>query len=175
MSHRLRVLVGLPCTAYRQLFLVVPHRLRVSVGLPMHRLSPIIVRCALSSSLFSWFVHAHLIANNCWLCLVVFAFQLVCPCTAYRQLFLAVPSRLRVSVGLPMYLLSLVIHAQTNTNTPRCLMRSVANDNIAAYIRHRGALNPNRSLDRLPIILGCFHRFLFIFRLLVGILPVLFS
>ena len=35
--------------------------------------------------------------------------------------------------------------------------------------------NPNRSLDRLPIILGCFHRFLFIFRLLVGILPVLFS
>ena len=37
------------------------------------------------------------------------------------------------------------------------------------------ALNPNRSLDRLPIILGCFHRFLFIFRLLVGILPVLFS
>ena len=37
------------------------------------------------------------------------------------------------------------------------------------------ALNPNRSLDRLPIILGCFHRFLFIFRLLVGILSVLFS
>ena len=37
------------------------------------------------------------------------------------------------------------------------------------------AFNPNRSLDRLPIILGCFHRFLFIFRLLVGILPVLFS
>ena len=34
--------------------------------------------------------------------------------------------------------------------------------------------NPNRSLDRLPIILGCFHRFLSIFRLLVGILPVLF-
>ena len=37
------------------------------------------------------------------------------------------------------------------------------------------AFNLNRSLDRLPIILGCFHRFLFIFRLLVGILPVLFS
>ena len=37
------------------------------------------------------------------------------------------------------------------------------------------ALNPNRSLDRLPIILGCFHRFLFIFRLLVGILSILFS
>ena len=37
------------------------------------------------------------------------------------------------------------------------------------------ALNPNRSLYRLPIILGCFHRFLFIFRLLVGILSVLFS
>ena len=35
--------------------------------------------------------------------------------------------------------------------------------------------NPNRSLDRLPIILGFFHRFLFIFRLLVGILPALFS
>ena len=34
---------------------------------------------------------------------------------------------------------------------------------------------PNRSLDRLPIILGFFHRFLFIFRLLVGILPALFS
>ena len=33
----------------------------------------------------------------------------------------------------------------------------------------------NRPLDRLPVILGCFHRFLFIFRLFVGILPVLFS
>ena len=28
---------------------------------------------------------------------------------------------------------------------------------------------------RLSIILGCFHRFLSIFRLLVGILPALFS
>ena len=102
-------------------------------------------------------------------------FQLVCPCTSYRQQFLAVPHRLRVSVGLPMYILSLVIHAQTNTNTPRCLLRSVVNDNTAAHLRHRGALNPNRSLDRLPLILGCFHRFLFIFRLLVGILPALFS
>mgnify|MGYP001684836793 FL=1 len=36
-------------------------------------------------------------------------------------------------------------------------------------------LNPNRSLERLSIILVLFHRFLFIFRLLVGILPVLFS
>ena len=80
-----------------------------------------------------------------------------------------------MSVGLPMYLLLFVIYAQTNTNTPRCLMRSVVNDNTAAHLRHRGALNPNRSLDRLPIILGCFHRSLFIFRLLVGILPVLFS
>ena len=40
---------------------------------------------------------------------------------------------------------------------------------------YRALFNPNRSLDRLPIILGCFHRFLFIFRLLVGILSVLFS
>ena len=67
-------------------------------------------------------------------------FQLVCPYTAYRQQLLAVPCRLRVSVGLPMYLLLLVIHAQTNTNTPRCLMRSVVNDNTAAHLRHRGAL-----------------------------------
>ena len=52
-------------------------------------------------------------------------------------------------------------------------MRSVVNDNTAAHLRHRGALNPNRSLDRLPIILGCFLRFLFIFRLLVDILPAL--
>ena len=36
-------------------------------------------------------------------------------------------------------------------------------------------LNPNWLLYRLPVILGCFHRFQFIFRLLVGILPVLFS
>jgi len=36
-------------------------------------------------------------------------------------------------------------------------------------------VKPNRSLDRLPVILVFFHRFLFIFRLLVGILPVLFS
>ena len=35
------------------------------------------------------FAHAPLIAHNSWLCLFVFAFQLVCPCTAYRQLFLA--------------------------------------------------------------------------------------
>ena len=33
---------------------------------------------------------------------------------------------------------------------------------------------PNRSLDRLPIILVFYYRFLFIFRLLVGMLPVLF-
>ena len=39
----------------------------------------------------------------------------------------------------------------------------------------RTYLTPNRSLERLPVILGCFHRFLFIFRLLVAILPVLFS
>jgi hypothetical protein len=39
----------------------------------------------------------------------------------------------------------------------------------------KGKFNPNRLLDRLPVILGCFHRFLFIFRLLVGILPVFFS
>ncbi|MFC2490717.1 MAG: hypothetical protein ACFNVK_11670 [Prevotella sp.] len=37
------------------------------------------------------------------------------------------------------------------------------------------ALNPNRWLNRLSVILGCFHRFLLIFRLLVGILCVLFS
>ena len=34
-------------------------------------------------------------------------------------------------------------------------------------------LNPSRSLCRLPIILGCFLFFLFIFRLLVDILPAL--
>jgi len=36
-------------------------------------------------------------------------------------------------------------------------------------------LSPNWALGCLSIILGCLHRFLFIFRLLVGILPVLFS
>ena len=55
----------------------------------MHRLSPTIVGCASSSSRFSWFAHTPLIANNSRLCLIVFAFQLVYPCTAYRQLFLA--------------------------------------------------------------------------------------
>ena len=34
---------------------------------------------------------------------------MVCPCTTYRQQFLAVPHRLRVSVGLPMYRLSPII------------------------------------------------------------------
>ena len=37
------------------------------------------------------------------------------------------------------------------------------------------ALNPNWWLGRLSIISGCFHRFLLVFRLLVGILCVLFS
>ena len=37
------------------------------------------------------------------------------------------------------------------------------------------ALNPNRWLYRLSVILGCSHCFLLIFRLLVGILCVLFS
>ena len=37
------------------------------------------------------------------------------------------------------------------------------------------ALNHNRRLGRLSIISGCFHRFLLVFRLLVGILCVLFS
>ena len=77
--------ICLLCTAYRQLFLVVPHRLRVSVGLSMHRLSPIILSyahrlrvsaglamyrlspiilgCAQSSSCVSWFAYAPLIAN----------------------------------------------------------------------------------------------------------------
>gem|GEM_PF-1515209 len=36
-------------------------------------------------------------------------------------------------------------------------------------------INPNRWLYRLSVILGCFHCFLLIFRLLVGILSVLFS
>jgi hypothetical protein len=35
-------------------------------------------------------------------------------------------------------------------------------------------LNPNWWLGRLSIISGCFHRFLLVFRLLVGILCVLF-
>ena len=39
----------------------------------------------------------------------------------------------------------------------------------------RKALNHNRRLGRLSIISGCFHRFLLVFRLLVGILCVLFS
>ena len=47
---------------------------------------------------------------------------------------------------------------------------------LAASIQLVGkALNPNRWLNRLSVILGCFHRFLLIFRLLVGILCVLFS
>jgi len=37
------------------------------------------------------------------------------------------------------------------------------------------APNPNRLLDCLPVTLGCLHRFLFIFRLLVGILSALRS
>jgi len=39
---------------------------------------------------------------------------------------------------------------------------------FTAY-RRKQALNPDRSLERLSIILFFFHRFLFIFRLLVGI------
>ncbi len=53
-----------PCTAYRQQFLAAPSHLHVSVGLPMHRLSPIILGCASSSSRFSWFAHVSLIACN---------------------------------------------------------------------------------------------------------------
>ena len=34
---------------------------------------------------FQLVTHAPLIVNNSWLLLIVFAFQLVCPCTAYRQ------------------------------------------------------------------------------------------
>ena len=45
----------------------------------------------------------------------------------------------------------------------------------AAFWTDVVGLNPNRSLCRLSITLGCFHRFLFIFYLLVGILPVLFA
>ena len=45
----------------------------------------------------------------------------------------------------------------------------------AAFWADVVGLNPNRSLYHLSISLGCFHRFLFIFYLLVGILPVLFS
>ena len=45
---------------------------------------------------------------------------------------------------------------------------TLATTAVAGY-----TLNPSRSLYRLPIILGCFHRFLFIFRLLVDILPAL--
>ena len=73
-----------PCTPYRQQLLAAPSRLRVSVGLPMHRLSPTILGCASSFSRFSWFAHAPLITNNSWLCLIVFMFQLVCPCISYR-------------------------------------------------------------------------------------------
>ena len=36
-------------------------------------------------------------------------------------------------------------------------------------------INPNRTLQRLSIILSCLHCFLSIFRLLVDILPVLLS
>ena len=47
---------------------------------------------------------------------------------------------------------------------------------LAASIQLVGkALNPNRWLYRLSVILGCFHRLLLVFRLLVGILCVLFS
>ena len=79
------------------------------ICLPMHRLSSTILGCASSPSCFSWFAHVPLIANNSWLCLVVFMFQLVCPYTAYRQQLLAAPSRLHVSAGLPIHRLSLII------------------------------------------------------------------
>jgi len=36
-------------------------------------------------------------------------------------------------------------------------------------------LSPNRSLERLSVILGCLHRYLSIFRLFVGILQALFT
>ena len=63
-------------------------------------------------------------------------------------------------------------------STPYLMYEVQLKDTILPLLpvaKHGYALNPNRSLDRLPVILGCFHRFLFIFRLLVGILPVLFS
>jgi len=44
-----------------------------------------------------------------------------------------------------------------------------------AVLRPATRLNPNWWLYRLPIILGCFLRFQSIFRLVVGILLVLFS
>jgi len=44
-----------------------------------------------------------------------------------------------------------------------------------ALTKERFCLTPIGSLDRLSMVLGCFRRFLFIIRLLVSILPVLFS
>ena len=126
----------------------------------MYLLSPIILGCASSSSCFSWFAHVPLIANTSWLCLVVFVFQLVCPISLIAssswpnpivfvfQLVCPIPPIASSSWPDPIvFVFQLVcpvpsiavILGQTNTFTPRCLMRSVANDNIAAYIRHRGA------------------------------------
>ena len=45
---------------------------------------------------------------------------------------------------------------------------------VRVHVKDQPTLSPNRSLDRLPVILGYFHRFPFIFRLLVGILSALF-
>ena len=79
-----------------------------------------------------------LIVSNSWLNLVIFVFQLVCPIPLIASNSWPNPI-VFVFQGFAQYLLSPVVLGQTNTFTPRCLMRSVANDNTAAYIRHRGA------------------------------------
>jgi len=44
-----------------------------------------------------------------------------------------------------------------------------------ALTKERFCLTPIGLFDRLSMVLGCFRRFLFTIRLLVSILPVLFS
>ena len=78
------------------------------------------------------------IASSSWPDPIVFVFQLVCPVPSIASNSWPTPSS-SCSSWFAQCLLSAVILGQTNTFTPRCLMRSVANDNIAAYIRHRGA------------------------------------
>ena len=70
----------------------------------------------------------------------------------------------------------LKIHRPSAENTETICRKQRNHLPLAASFQLVGkALNHNRRLGRLSIISGCFHRFLLVFRLLVGILCVLFS
>ena len=74
-----------------------------------------------------------------------------------------------------LYLLQTVLLFASKHAAISCYMQCCKLQSAMRYAETVLTFNPNRPLSRLPIILGCFLCLLFIFRLLVDILPVSFS